>query len=263
MMQEAAEFIERHREQPFFIYYALNTPHYPYQGDHRWLEHFKDLPAPRRLYAAFLAAQDERIGKLLAVVDRLGLRGRTVVVFQSDNGHSTEERAHFGGGSAGPYRGAKFSLFEGGIRLPAIISWPGTLPSNEVREQVGHACDWLPTLAELTGVKRPSIHLDGHSLAEVIRNAEAPSPHGNHPLHWRVGAGPNADWAVRDGDWKLIGQTRDTTDGRQPVKVSKYLVNLKTDPGERTNLAEQHPDIISRLQALHDRHLDETGVNSP
>lgn len=256
MTREAAQFMERHRDQPFFIYYALNTPHYPYQGDPRWVEHFKDLPAPRRLYAAFLAAQDERIGKLLAVVDRLSLRERTIVVFQSDNGHSTEERAHFGGGSAGPYRGAKFSLFEGGIRLPAIVSWPGTLPSNEVREQVGHACDWLPTLAELTGVKAPAIHLDGRSLAGVIRDADTPSPHGNHPLHWQVGAGPNADWAVREGDWKLIGQTRDTTDGRQPVKVAKYLVNLKTDPSERTNLAEQQPELVARLQALHDTHLD-------
>ncbi len=128
MAREAKQFMERHRDQPFFIYYALNTPHYPYQGDAKWLEHFKDLPHPRRLYAAFLAAQDERIGKLLETVDSLGLRNQTIIVFQSDNGHSTEERAHFGGGSAGPYRGAKFSLFEGGIRLPAMISWPATFP---------------------------------------------------------------------------------------------------------------------------------------
>jgi arylsulfatase A len=255
MAQEATEFMEGHRDRPFFIYYALNTPHYPYQGDARWLEAFKDLPAPRRLYAAFLAAQDERIGKLLASVDSLGLRERTIVVFQSDNGHSTEERAFFGGGSAGSYRGAKFSLFEGGIRLPAMISWPGTLPSNEVRDQVGHACDWVPTLAELTRVKSPAVHLDGQSLAAVIRDSQAPGPHGAHPLHWQVGGGPNAEWAVRDGDWKLIGQTRDTSDGRSPVKVTNFLVNLKNDPGEKANLADQHPDVVTRLRALHDKHL--------
>jgi arylsulfatase A-like enzyme len=256
MVREAAQFMERNRDRPFFIYYALNTPHYPYQGDAKWLEHFKHLPHPRRLYAAFLAAQDERLGKLFASVDALGLRGRTIIVFQSDNGHSTEERAHFGGGGAGPYRGAKFSLFEGGIRLPAIISWPGGLPQNEVRDQAGHACDWLPTLAELAGVKPPAAKFDGRSLVKVIHDAAAASPHANHPLHWQVGAGPNADWAVRDGDWKLIGRTRDTSDGRQPSPVSNFLVNLKSDPGEITNLAGQHPDIVARLRKLHDAHLD-------
>jgi arylsulfatase A-like enzyme len=256
MVREAAQFMERNRDRPFFIYYALNTPHYPYQGDAKWLEYFKHLPHPRQLYTAFIAAQDERLGKLFASVDALGLRERTIIVFQSDNGHSTEERAHFGGGSAGPYRGAKFSLFEGGIRMPAIISWPGHLPQNEVREQTGHACDWLPTLAELTGVKLPAVKLDGRSLVKVLREAKAPGPHADHPLHWQVGAGPNADWAVREGDWKLIGSTRDTTDGKQPVKMSVFLANLKSDPAEKTNLADRHPDIVARLRKLHQEHLD-------
>ena len=255
MAQEATQFMERHRDRPFFIYYAINTPHYPYQGDARWLEAFKDLPTPRRLYAAFIAAQDERIGKLIAAIDALELRQRTIIVFQSDNGHSTEERAYFGGGSAGPYRGAKFSLFEGGIRLPAIISWPGKLAMGEVREQVGHACDWMPTLAELAQIKPPAVQLDGRSLVGVIRDARTAGPHDGHPLHWQVGNGKNADWAVREGDWKLIGQTRDTTDGRQSEKVTDYLVNLKADVSEEKNLAQQHPDIVARLKTLHEKHL--------
>ncbi len=256
MAREAGRFMERHRDRPFFIYYALNTPHYPYQGDAKWLEHFKDLPYPRNLYAAFLAAQDERLGVIFKKVESLGLRERTIIVFQSDNGHSTEQRAHFGGGNAGPYRGAKFSLFEGGIRLPAILSWPGKLPQNEVRDQPAHACDWLPTLAELAGVKTPAAPLDGRSLVPVLRDVEASSPHAKHVLHWQVGAGPNADWAVREGDWKLLGKTRDTTDGRQPVKVTRFLSNLGSDPGERTNHADKHPEIVARLQRLHDQHLD-------
>ncbi len=108
MVREAAGFLQENKDRPFFLYYALNTPHYPYQGDAKWLKHFEHLPYPRNLYAAFLASQDERVGALLAHVDALGLRERTIIAFQSDNGHSTEERAHFGGGSAGPYRGAKF-----------------------------------------------------------------------------------------------------------------------------------------------------------
>ena len=256
MVKEASQFIEKNREKPFFIYYAMNTPHYPYQGDAKWLEHFKDMPYPRKLYAAFVAAQDQRLGDLFAKVDELGLRENTIIVFQSDNGHSTEERAHFGGGSAGPYRGAKFSLLEGGIRLPAIISWPKNLPQGEARDQVTHACDWLPTLAELTGVKPPETHLDGRSIVPVLRDVAAPSSHQNHALHWQIGAGPKADWAVREGDWKLIGNSRDTSgaDGKS-TRIENLLLNIKDDPGEKTNLADQHPEIVTRLRKLHDEHL--------
>jgi arylsulfatase A len=254
MVREAGSFMERNRDRPFFLYYALNTPHYPYQGDAKWLERFKHLPYPRNLYAAFVATQDERLGALFARVDALGLSERTIVVFHSDNGYSTEERAHFGGGQSGPYRGAKFSLFEGGIRLPAIVAWPGRLPSNQVRDQLAHAVDLLPTLAELAGVKPPDVHLDGRSLAAVLRDANAPSPHANSALHWQLGNGANAQWAVRDGDWKLIVNTRDTS--AEPIRnIPLFLGNLKDDPGETTNLAEKHPEIVARLRKLHETHL--------
>ena len=122
-------FLEAHRDRPFFLYFALNLPHYPYQGEPELLQRFAALPYPAeplrgvRLHArrADRPAREE--------VDELGLREQTIILFQSDNGHSTEERAH-GGGARGAYRGAKFSLFEGGIRLPAMISWPGRLPGG-------------------------------------------------------------------------------------------------------------------------------------
>lgn len=247
MLAEASTFMEKHRSEPFFMYYAMNMPHYPYQGEAKWLEHFKDMPMPRRLYAAFVASLDERLGKLVAKVDELGLRERTIIVFQSDNGHSTEERAFFGGGSAGPYRGAKFSLFEGGIRLPAMISWPGQLPQNEVRGQMAHAADWMPTLAELCGVKTPEVKLDGHSLVPVLKSADAPSPHD--ALHWQMGD----SWAVREGDWKLIINARDTTKGDGgKVRIPVFLSNVKTDPGEKINFADQQPEIIKHLTQLHE-----------
>jgi len=257
MVQEASRFLEANKDQPFFIYYALNTPHYPYQGDAKWWKYFEHLPYPRRLYAAFVAAQDERLGLLMAKLDALSLRERTIIVFQSDNGHSAEERAHLGGGSAGPYRGAKFSLFEGGIRVPAIISWAGTLPQHETRDQLAHAADWLPTLAELCGVKLPSIQLDGRSLAAVVRDPQAASPHEGGALHWQVGQGPDAEWAVREGDWKLIGSTRDTgRTGGEDNRVSMFLANLREDPGESTNVAERHADIVARLKERHEHYLD-------
>lgn len=250
MVKEARSFIGRSREEPFFIYYALNSPHYPYQGTPKWIEHFKHLPYPRNLYAAFLATQDERIGQLIDCVDSLGLRENTIIAFQSDNGHSTEERAHFGGGASGPYRGAKFSLFEGGIRLPAIISWPGKIPENEVRDHAIHACDLLPTLAKLCQVELPDVHLDGRDIGSVLSHSNAPEPHADHPLHWQIGTGENSQWAVSERDWKLLGNVLEN--GK---RTSLFLVNLKDDPGESTNLAERNPAIAAHLLKLHHHHL--------
>ena len=228
MVEEAAAFLKRNKDRPFFLYFAINEPHYPYQGDPKWLEHYAHLKYPRNLYAAFLSTMDERIGRLIAEVEALGLRERTIVIFQSDHGHSTEERAHFGGGSAGGYRGAKYSLFEGGIRVPAIVSWPGHLPANAVRDQVGHGCDWLPTIAELCGVGLPKSPIDGKSLVRVIQSAEAPTPHD--VLHWQF----DSSWAVREGDWKLLFDVLDTTRGapgnRSRVRSSS---TSRTIPGRR------------------------------
>lgn len=253
MVDEASRFIEQNRQRPFFLYFALNVPHYPYQGDPRWLARYRDLPCPRNLYAAFLSTVDERIGTLLGKLEQLGLTERTIVIFQSDNGHSVEERAHGGGGSAGPYRGAKFSLFEGGIRLPAIISWPGSLPQGQIRGQMAHGCDWMPTLGELCGVKPPE-DIDGRSLVPVLRGADAPSPHD--VLHWQVGRGPNAQWAVRQGPWKLIGNAVDDAGVLSEQDKRLFLSNLDADVGERRNLAADQPQIVEQLQALHRQWAD-------
>ncbi|MCG8583230.1 MAG: sulfatase-like hydrolase/transferase [Pirellulales bacterium] len=233
MVQEAAVFIEKNREKPMFIYFAINMPHYPYQGDEKWLDHYRDLKYPRNLYAAFMSTIDDRIGQLIAAVEKQGLTDDTIVILQSDHGHSIEERAHRGGGSAGPYRGAKFSLYEGGIRVPSIIKWPGRVPVGEVRDQVVHGCDWLPTLATMCNVDVLEKDIDGKDISAVIESADAPSPH--NVLHWTIGR----NWAVREGDWKLIG-------GKKPE-----LYNVTKDIGERSNVADQHPEIRQRLQQHH------------
>ncbi|MDP6721930.1 MAG: sulfatase-like hydrolase/transferase, partial [Pirellulaceae bacterium] len=141
MVREACQFIESNKDGPFFLYWPINTPHYPLQGTDKWRKKYADLDAPRRMYAAFVSTTDEKIGELLAKVEELGLTDDTIVVFQSDHGHSMEVRTFGGGGNAGPYRGAKFSLFEGGIRVPAMISWPGHLPQGEVRDQMAVSVD--------------------------------------------------------------------------------------------------------------------------
>lgn len=254
MVDQAGRFMEANRDKPFFLYFAINMPHYPYQPDVKWIERYKNLPMPRKLYGAFVSSMDERIGRLLKKVDDLGLREQTIVVFQSDNGHSTEDRAFNGGGSAGPYRGAKFSLFEGGIHLPAIVSWPGHLPQNQSRPQLAHGCDWLPTTADLCGVKLLNPDIDGKSLVGVLKSADAKSPHD--VLYFQVGDGPNAQWAVRDGQWKLIGNAWDTTknaNGRERIKL--FLSNLAKDIGEKQNFAPEDPDVVERLGALHQQWL--------
>jgi arylsulfatase A-like enzyme len=251
MVDEASRFMDENKSKPFFIYFALNMPHYPYQGEVKWLERYKDLPYPRNLYAAFLSSCDDRIGSLLKKVGDLGLRDQTIIVLQSDNGHSTEERAHFGGGSAGVYRGQKFSMFEGGIRLPGLISWTSHLPEGEVRGQMVHASDWMPTLSELTGAPILSPDIDGRSIVPVIRSADAPSPH--EALHWYLGPVQKPQWAVRQGDWKLIANVQSTPDPNLTAADKQFfLSNLATDISEKTNHAAEHPEIVERLRKLHD-----------
>ena len=245
MIEKADAFIASHRDRPFFIYFAINMPHYPYQGDEKWLKYYHYLPYPRNLYAAFVSTLDDRVQLLLKFLDDSGLRDNTIIIYQSDNGHSVEERAHYGGGSSGPYRGAKFSVFEGGIRLPAIIAWPGHLPEGQVRGQMVHGCDWFPTLAALCDVPVTKNNLDGRSIVEVIRSADAPSPHDH--LQWRLGN----QWAVREGSWKLLRNPNDN-DTHKLTGADKewFLANIDQDCGERTNLAPAHPEIVERLRKL-------------
>ncbi|MFM1918644.1 MAG: hypothetical protein RLZZ303_278 [Candidatus Hydrogenedentota bacterium] len=253
---EVEQFIEKNRERPFFAYVALNLPHYPYQGDSVWLQYYREkgLPYPRDLYAAFLSTMDQRIGRMLDALERHDLSRDTIVLFQADNGHSVEERAHGGGGSAGAYRGAKFSLFEGGIRVPAIIRWPGELAAGAVRDQPVHGCDWLPTLAAMCRVPLPDVALDGVDLDRVLHDKDAPDPHER--MIWHLGKGDTGQWAVRRGPWKLMHKNVDPTlpPGSPPVDQF-FLSNLDEDHRESRNLAGEHPGIVEELRALHEEWL--------
>ncbi len=257
MIEEMDRFLTENREQPFFVYWAINWPHYPLQATSKWREAYRDLPHPRDKYAAFLSTTDEIIGDVLDRLVDMGLREDTIVVFQSDHGHSVEERTFGGGGSAGPYRGHKGTLFEGGLRVPSIVSWPGGLPSGEVRDQFVTGMDWFPTLAELAGISLPEGHrLHGSSIVEVIRSADAASPHGE--AYWRMGTGEKSRWAVREGDWKLLANANESVrlagvEALGPKDRRSFLVNLAEDPGERENLAERHPDVVRRLLDLRER----------
>ena len=247
LVAEAVRAMDAAGERPFFMYVAINLPHYPLQGVEKWREVYAHRPSPRDKYAAAVSTADEQIGAIVAALDERGLREETIIIFMSDHGHSVEERTFGGGGSAGPYRGAKFSLFKGGIRVPAIISWPGQLPAGEVRDQFATAVDWLPTVAELCEIDAPD-DLDGRSLAKLIRLPDEPSPHAE--FHWQCGD----RWAAREGDWKLRHEPIDPTTS-EPIETvgSLFLVDLSADPGERENLASRRPEVVQRLKDLHDR----------
>ncbi|QTD36425.1 sulfatase-like hydrolase/transferase [Polaribacter batillariae] len=242
---KALKFVEDHKEHPFFMYYAINMPHYPYQPTKKWREYYKDVEKPRGDYAAFISTIDERIGFLMDKLDALGIREETIIIYQSDNGYSTETRAFGGGGNSGPYRGGKSSLFEGGIRLPTIISWKNTLPKNRVNNEFLMNVDWLPTLANLCELKNIPKDIDGLDLSQMIKNSNSALP--RKEAFWKYGN----QWAVRKGNWKLIGYPKDTSHKGKldATEDALFLSNLSEDVSEMKNLAHKYPQKVKELTA--------------
>ncbi len=257
----ALEFMEKNRDVPFLLYMGFNIPHYPEQALESHRKRYEALSMPRRSYAAIVTTTDHYIGLILEKLDELKLTGNTIVIFQSDNGHSVEDKAaieiddhesgypkghyysaHGGGGNTGKWIGAKGTFLEGGIRVPAIVSWPAKLPKGEVREQVVTIMDWFPSVLEWCGVASPDVALDGHSLRSVIESSEAESRHRVLHFQWQQ------QWAVREGDWKLIG-----VDPRKPDGRAIYsLHNLADVEPEAKNYASQRPDLVRKLSVLHE-----------
>ncbi|MBT5169824.1 MAG: sulfatase-like hydrolase/transferase [Opitutales bacterium] len=253
MVREINGFITQNREKPFFVYWALNSPHYPLQGTAKWRDYYKDIPSPRSKYNAFVSTLDEKIGEMLTHLDQIGLTDNTIIIFQSDHGHSTEERTFHGGGSAGIYRGAKGCLFEGGIRVPSIVTLPGVIPENQVRDQMVTGVDWFPTLAEFCGIELPGHHIDGKSIKDVILDNGANSPHDT--FYWQLGKGKTPEWVVREGNWKLHGNPKDNSQKAPITKNDKlFLANLAMDPTEMTNLAFKYPEVVKRLSDLQSEY---------
>lgn len=245
MVRESKRFIRQNRDQPFFLFMPFNLPHYPPQAPIEYREWYESVEEPRKSYAASLSWVDHAVGEVLTELDQLGIADNTFVIFLSDHGHSTEQRTGYAGGYAGDFRGAKFSLFEAGIRVPCIMRFPGKIEQGEVRTQVASSMDIFPTLAEWCGATLPDRDLDGRSLVPVLESSNAPSMHPQ--LFWMMGD----QWAVREGSWKLVVNARDT-DGR-PVEGDEkvFLSHFLKDETERNNLVDQHPDVVERLTRLH------------
>jgi len=239
--REACRFVRENRQRPFFLYTAYNAPHYPMHAPQRYLDRFPGLDRERQVHAAMIAAMDDGIGEIVATVDRMGLREDTIVYFQSDNGATIETRAGRGGRN-NPYRGFKFSLLEGGIRVPALMSWPGTIPAGQVVKEPAVAMDIFPTLA---GTREA---LDGRDLMPLVKRGERPS---RAALYWAQGE----QGAVRRGRWKLVrnGILGPGPENRLGGDDAVFLADLDDDPGETVNLRRRRPEVAEEMNAAWER----------
>ncbi len=256
MIQTALDYVDANKDAPFFMTVAFNLPHYPEQPIEKFKEAYADLAMPRQSYARVISSVDDHIGRILDKLEETGLRENTVVIMMSDNGHSTETNAgiqvenhisgypvghyylaHEGGGNTGKWIGHKGEFLEGGIRVPAIVSFPQKIPQGETRDQIVTVMDWFPTVLDLCGIERAADgpELDGHSMISIMTDPNAASAHEILHFAWAK------SWAVRSGEWKLI------CDKQEKISLRKL-----TDPKpEVTDYVSDHPEIVAELTSLH------------
>jgi arylsulfatase A-like enzyme len=243
LTEEAVRFLQgQAAEQPFFLYLAYNCPHagkgydpwkrepmYVLQAKPEDLGRVAGVKDPtRRVYAAMMLALDDGVGRVLASLDRLKLANDTMVIFTSDHGASPAF-----GGSNGPLRGTMNTLFEGGLRVPCVMRWPGKLQPGATSDAVKSTLDLFPTFCELAGASRSELLFDGVSLASGILGGGTSSP---RELFWEL---PHSV-SLREGKWKYL-RTSD----------EEYLFDIDSDIAEQKNLAGQEPEILKRLKTRH------------
>jgi arylsulfatase A-like enzyme len=236
--ERSVRFIEQNAGRPFFIDIAYNAAHWPYQrpdapstarDNGRHLTPFDDSTSTRADYVAMLERADQGVGRILQALEKAGLARNTIVIFTNDNGGEWLSRN-------APLFHHKNSLWEGGIRVPAILRWPGRIPAGRVSGQVGITMDLTASILAATGTAvPPETRLEGINLLPIL---EGRAPEVDRTLFWRV-PGPVAQQAVRSGEWKLL------IDGGRPM-----LFNLRADIGERNNLIGQRSDVARRLRPL-------------
>jgi len=229
---------------PLFLYLAFTAPHAPYQAPPEYLDRYKEIGDPsRRAYAAMITAMDDEIGRVLAALEKRGMRDDTLIVFQSDNGGPRS--AKFTGeidmskstipADNGPYRDGKGTLYEGGTRVVALANWPGHLPAGAVVDQPIHMVDLYPTLAALAGASLAKCKpLDGVDVWPTLAEGK-PSPREEVVYDIEPFRA-----ALRMGDWKLVWQTT------LPSKAE--LFDLARDPSEKTDLAGKNPEKVAELE---------------
>ncbi len=257
--ERAVKFIERNKDTPFFLYLAHAMPHVPLFVS----EKYRSKTA-QGLYGDVIAEIDWSVGQMLDAVKRTGLDDNTLVIFTSDNGPWLSYGNH--GGSAGGFREGKGTTFEGGVRVPFIARWPGRIPTGATGALPAMTIDLLPTIAGLAGAAVPAERaIDGRDMWPLLANASnAQAPHDALYFYWGTEL-----HAIRSGRWKLHlphpyqSLERAGADGSPGAYVRKELelslFDLEIDPGESTNLADRHPDVVKRLMEFAERARDDLG----
>jgi len=230
---EALSFIDRHRREPFFLYLPFSAVHGPMVGPEPWLGKLDNIvPMNRRKYAADLAQMDDIIGRVMTRLRDCDLEEKTLVFFLNDNG---------GPGGApdnGILRGTKWTLWEGGIRVPFIVQWKGRIPAGRVVDHPVIQVDIPPTAIAAAGGKiKPEWKLDGVNLLPLLEGKTTSAPHD--ALYWRFGI----QYAIREADWKLV---------KPHINRAPLLFNLVQDPGEKNDLSAAAPEKAKHLQSIWD-----------
>jgi len=257
--ERSVQFIENNKDRPFFLYVPHNMPHVPLHVSDK----FKGKSA-RGLYGDVIMEIDWSVGQILGALKRHGIDEQTLVVFTSDNGPWLLYGDH--AGSAGRLREGKATAFEGGVRVPALMRWPGKIPRGKVCDELAATLDILPTFAKLAGAMLPRDRiLDGKDIWPLLSGQwGAKSPHEVYLYYWSQHL-----QAVRSGKWKLHfphAYPRPAPPGGR-AKPGKYanesigleLFDLKRDPGEKVNVAAKHPGVVKRLQALAEHAREDLG----
>jgi arylsulfatase A-like enzyme len=228
--EQAAAFVKRHAQAPWFLYLAFNAPHTPLQPTPERLARFAHLtPTNRAKYAAQVSLMDDAVGAVLEAVQQSGQTSRTLVFFFSDNGGPDSN-----GSVNTPLRGFKGQLYEGGVRVPFVVNWPSRLPAGKDYTAPVSSLDVFATALAVAGVPKPTDRqYDGVNLVPFLAGETQGVPHDR--LCWRMGG--DQRWAIREGDWKLV---------RSKGKPDE-LYHLATDLSEKQDLAETKPEVTSRL----------------
>jgi arylsulfatase A-like enzyme len=234
------------QEEPFVLYVAYNAPHYPMHAPQKFMDRFAHLPWDRQVLAAMISAVDDGVGEIVNELERKGVRDNTCIFFMGDNGPSRESRNWldgtldpYYGSSAGKLKGHKFSLYDGGIRVPALLNWPAQIPAKQVLDQPVAAMDIMPTMLKAAGGDPCQYGVDGIDILPYVSKGEQLP---QRDLCWEM----NDQTAIRRGNWKLVlkGQLVETA----PPEDDIHLSDLSQDMGERINLANEHPQVTEQLK---------------
>ncbi len=238
LTDEAVAFIQRNKAKPFYVHLAYNAVHAPAEAPEEDIKSFNTGDKARDVLMAMLKHLDLGIGRVVATLKQEGLFENTLIVFLTDNGGSKAM-----GANNAPLRGAKQQNYEGGIRTPFVVSWPAQLKAGTKCDVPVISLDLLPTALAAAGITAaPEKPFDGRNILPVLKGDATPL----HPnLFWSEG-GESGEWAVRSGNWKLVGA---------PQRAE--LFDLAADPAEKTNLAVQRPEKVKELTALYDAWLEE------